>query len=230
MGTIYLIRHGQASFGHSNYDQLSKTGFEQARVLGEHLRGRLPEVDAVYLGTMRRHRETAETCLAAMGRALDFGEHAGFNEYDHEEVVARYEPRYSDKRLMQVELAQTGDPKRAFQALFAKAIERWVGGEADHEYSESWSGFKDRCAAALDSSIAQLGPSRTALVFTSGGVISALAQRLLGIPDSHLFALNWNVVNASISKLIYGGRGVSLSSLNEHAHFEGAQSKLMTYR
>lgn len=230
MGAIYLVRHGQASFGSTNYDQLSKLGFEQARVLGESLRGRLPQIDAIYLGTMRRHKETAETCLAAMGHTLDFGEHAGYNEYDHEEVVARYEPRYNDKKVMQVEMAQSGDPKRAFQAMFSKALDRWVGGAADHDYTESWPSFKARCSAALDHSIEQLGPSKTALVFTSGGVISALAQRLLGIPDSHLFAINWNIANASVSKLLYSSRGVTLSSFNEHGHFEGDRSPLLTFR
>lgn len=230
MGTIYLIRHGQASFGHSNYDQLSKAGFEQARVLGEHLRTRLPEIDAVYLGGMRRHRETAETCLAAMGQTLTPVEHPGYNEYDHEEVIARHEPRYADKRVMQVELAQTGDPKRAFQAMFAKAIDRWVGGEADEDYTESWPAFKQRCVSTLDETLSQLGSSKTALVFTSGGVISALAQRLLQIPDSNLLALNWNIANASVSKLLYSARGLTLSSFNEHGHFEGPQGKLLTYR
>ena len=36
MAQIYLVRHGQASFGSSNYDQLSELGFEQARLLGRH--------------------------------------------------------------------------------------------------------------------------------------------------------------------------------------------------
>jgi broad specificity phosphatase PhoE len=31
MGQIYLVRHGQASFGSANYDQLSELGHEQAR-------------------------------------------------------------------------------------------------------------------------------------------------------------------------------------------------------
>ena len=37
MGSIYLIRHGQASFGADDYDVLSATGVRQAAVLGEHL-------------------------------------------------------------------------------------------------------------------------------------------------------------------------------------------------
>ena len=34
MATIYLIRHGQAQFGMEEYDALSPTGIEQAKILG----------------------------------------------------------------------------------------------------------------------------------------------------------------------------------------------------
>ncbi|NWD90503.1 phosphoglycerate mutase family protein, partial [Pseudomonas sp. K5002] len=37
MGSIYLIRHGQASFGADDYDVLSPIGVQQAQVLGRHL-------------------------------------------------------------------------------------------------------------------------------------------------------------------------------------------------
>ena len=37
MGTIYLVRHGQASFGSDDYDQLSPLGEEQSWHLGQWL-------------------------------------------------------------------------------------------------------------------------------------------------------------------------------------------------
>jgi broad specificity phosphatase PhoE len=37
MGTLYLVRHGQASFGADDYDQLSELGGAGVR-LGEHWR------------------------------------------------------------------------------------------------------------------------------------------------------------------------------------------------
>ena len=64
MGQILLVRHGQASFGAADYDALSPLGFEQSRLLGAALAHRTISVDAVVHGTMRRHRETAETCAA----------------------------------------------------------------------------------------------------------------------------------------------------------------------
>ncbi|MDE2077727.1 MAG: histidine phosphatase family protein, partial [Burkholderiales bacterium] len=70
MGAIYLIRHGQASFGASNYDQLSELGHQQARVLGEALLPRLARVDAAVTGTLQRHQATASSCLEAMGLRL----------------------------------------------------------------------------------------------------------------------------------------------------------------
>lgn len=37
MTTIYLVRHGQASFGTASYDQLSAKGEQQAQVVGDFL-------------------------------------------------------------------------------------------------------------------------------------------------------------------------------------------------
>ena len=60
MGTLYLVRHGQASFGAEDYDQLSALGRQQAVRLGEHWRTRGLGFDAVITGTLRRHTQTLE--------------------------------------------------------------------------------------------------------------------------------------------------------------------------
>ncbi|MGO1068705.1 histidine phosphatase family protein [Lysobacter sp. CA199] len=67
--TIHLIRHGQAAFGAADYDQLSALGREQSRLLGAALAPLAGEGDIAICGGMRRHRQTAEECLAAMARA-----------------------------------------------------------------------------------------------------------------------------------------------------------------
>ena len=36
MGTLYLIRHGQASFGAADYYQLSELGARQCHALGQY--------------------------------------------------------------------------------------------------------------------------------------------------------------------------------------------------
>jgi broad specificity phosphatase PhoE len=59
MSMIYFIRHGQASFGHNDYDNLSPLGKQQARILARHLLDTDFRADAVYSGTMVRQKDTA---------------------------------------------------------------------------------------------------------------------------------------------------------------------------
>lgn len=230
MAAIYLIRHGQASFGDGDYDRLSNLGIEQSRVLGESLRARVPQVDLVVCGGMQRHRQTAEACLRAMQLMSQWDEDLGWNEYDHEELIVRLEPRYADKQVLHGEVLATDDPHRAFQQLFSRAVSRWVGGEHDADYTESFPGFCTRANDALQRLAQRLQPSQNALVFTSGGPISALAADLLRIPRSDGFKISWTLANAAVTKLVVGERGVHLSTLNEHAHFEGARRRLISYR
>ena len=229
MGAIYLIRHGQASFGAGDYDKLSKLGVEQAGVLGQALVTRGVKPDLVVCGDMLRHRETAAGCLAAMGLPGQWQTDAAWNEYDHEMMIEAYRPRFRNKALMMAELAATLNPRRAFQDIFAEAMQRWISGEHDGDYAESWPAFCTRVSAAVQRLREQLGKSRTALVFTSGGPISAVIRDRLALADDHTARLNWTLANAAVTKLIYSERGVYLSSFNEHAHFEH-DARLISYR
>ena len=67
MAAIFLLRHGQASFGESDYDRLSPLGIEQARLLGAALAGCNLRSPQFISGGMRRHQETLSECLGAMG-------------------------------------------------------------------------------------------------------------------------------------------------------------------
>ena len=68
MGQLYLVRHGQASLGADDYDQLSPRGREQGLRLGEYWRNKVEAAgtpsatpfDAVLIGTLKRHRQTWE--------------------------------------------------------------------------------------------------------------------------------------------------------------------------
>jgi len=230
MSAIYLIRHGQASFGDGDYDRLSKLGIEQSRVLGEAMRVRVPQVDLVVCGSMQRHRQTAEACLQAMQLTPAWDEDTGWNEYDHEEVIVRFEPRYADSQVLNDEIRAAADPHRAFQHMFSRAVMRWVGGECDADYAESFGGFCTRTNTALQRLAQRLQPSQNALMFTSGGPIAALAAELLHIPANEGFKISWILANAAVTKLVVSQRSVHLSTLNEHAHFEGARSELISYR
>jgi broad specificity phosphatase PhoE len=92
MAVIYLIRHGQASWGNRDYDHLSELGIQQSKVLGATLRQRMEQPDMVISGTMRRHRQTAEHTLRAMGLEPQWVEDSRWNEYDHEQLLRRVQP------------------------------------------------------------------------------------------------------------------------------------------
>jgi broad specificity phosphatase PhoE len=231
MIAIHLVRHAQASFGAEDYDRLSALGLEQSRVLGEALRPRLPTIDVVVSGSQRRHRETADACLAALGLSPPVRVLPGLDEADHRELLARLDPRYADRAAMAADVAaRGGEPMRAFQAIFAAAFDRWMSGGHDGEYSTSWPSFRRRCAAALEEIVRPLPSSANALVFTSGGPIAALCVGLLGVPDDAAARLVWTLVNAGVTKLLHRQDGTRLSTFNEHAHFEGARRRLITYR
>src|SRR5208283_2391350 len=96
MGSIYLVRHGQAAFGTHDYDRLTEIGLTQARRLGRYFAARNIRFDSVYTGTLRRHRETALGILDH-DRAGGCGEsvHAGalemvpgLDEYKPEALIA----------------------------------------------------------------------------------------------------------------------------------------------
>jgi broad specificity phosphatase PhoE len=230
MGAIYFIRHGQASFGSNDYDQLSPTGHAQGRVLGAALKARGVVPDLVISGSMKRHQETAINCLETLGCSLQMELHQGVNEFHHENVIEVAEPRYVDKLVMMGEMAASGDPKRAFQTFFKGAVSRWVEGEFALEYAESWADFRARCVAALDDIVRQTSPKGTTLVFTSGGTISVICAHLLGLSDAQAFTINWTLANAGVTKLLAGRDGLHLISINEHAHLEGGDKALLTYR
>jgi broad specificity phosphatase PhoE len=227
VGSIYLVRHAQASFAAADYDLLSELGERQAQVLGAALKSRLGRVTTVVCGGMKRHRQTAEICRAAMDLRAELAIDEGWNEYDHDGVVAAFEPRFGDRAALLAELARHDDPQRVFQAMFEQAVARWVRGEHAGDYREAWSAFRARVLEALGRVGRSLGKAETALVFTSGGPISAVCGALLHVPEDKQLLLGWTLANGGITKLIGRGEVFHLSTLNEHAHFDRA---LTTYR
>jgi len=229
MAVIYLVRHGQASFGKRNYDALSPVGEEQSRVLGAALAERVGHPDRVIVGGMQRHRQTAVLTLEAMGVAPEWDEDPCWSEYDHQEIIERYNPLYKSGAELMAGLLKGMNARRAFQEVFEKALARWTGGKHDAEYGESWPAFKQRVQRGLRS--IQEADAQTTFVFTSGGAISASVRQLWNLPDSQWTSLNRIIANATLTKVIIGKSGLHLSTFNEHGHFEGRlYGHLLTYR
>jgi broad specificity phosphatase PhoE len=225
--TLVLVRHGQASFGAADYDVLSATGLRQARAVGAALLERLGDVRGVVTGTMRRQRDTAAACLGAMGLPARWEEDAAWNEFDHEEVLRVWEPRWADEAEFHRDLAGAGH--EAFERAFLAAVARWTHGAHDADYRETWPAF----LARVDGALARLRrePGGTVLVFTSGGPISAACRGALGASESsEVLAHAFRLANASVTTLETGPHGLALKAFNDHAHVSRPDEGLLTFR
>jgi broad specificity phosphatase PhoE len=230
--TLVLVRHGQASFGARNYDELSPVGHRQSTVLGEHWRALGLQAQGWYSGTMARQKSTGTTVRAALGHAdTAVTEHPAFNEYDHQGLIRAYLPliaaEHPDVSLDRREMF--ADP-RAFQRFFEKVIACWLDGrQCGETIQETWEVFCNRCLDGLRA-IAREGPERV-VVFTSGGVITAALKAALNLEGIAAFEANWRVYNASVHTFRLGARGLALTGFNNVSHLELAKDPaLLTFR
>lgn len=234
MSNLYLVRHGQASFGSRDYDQLSPLGITQSELLGQWLSTSGLQPDWVIHGTLKRQRQTADVCLAAWLNGADarqkMVEDNAFNEFDHKEVLLRTHPEFAEPGYLERFLGEQVDSRRAFQKVFAASVARWVEGGNDSDYTESWSGFRERCVAGMHRA-AEIGNNASVWIFTSGGPIAAITQHILGIPDSKVLDLNWSVLNASVSQYIHRSGKIRLKQFNSISHLTlPGRDELLSYR
>lgn len=235
MGSILLVRHGQASFGAADYDCLSLLGERQARLLGEWLAHTGQPVDRIALGGLRRHRQSAERFCDGLGSGGivtgDWLFDSAFDEFDHAEVLRRCHPEFADHEALEAFLAGKASPQRAFQQLFSQAVERWRSGRHDADYRETWEAFQHRCVAALRRLAERVGAMQRVVVFTSGGPIGAICQSLLGIPGARILDLHWGLLNTGVTTLYQHSGRLRLGTLNSVAHLDRARDpNLLTYR
>jgi broad specificity phosphatase PhoE len=232
MSAIYLIRHGQASFGHDHYDRLSTLGVRQSRLLAQYLfdTGFMP--DAVYCGPLSRHRATAEellACYSSYGRQVPEPEIAhGFDEYD---AVTLIKEMSEQDPLLKAELPLIYTSNASFKRVFETATLRWAGGEFAAEGVEPWEELKARVMQTMRTIVETHGPRRTVAVFTSGGAISAALSCVLGLSGDHAMRLNWQIVNSSVTRFLYDAERITLAGFNSCAHLELCREpSLITYR
>lgn len=236
MGSIYLIRHGQASFGADDYDVLSPTGFRQSEILGAHLAQLGLNFDRCISGALFRQRHTAETVIAQLNAAglvtPELETDIAFNEFNAEGVIRALLPAMLDEEPDAFEIMRDAANNRAeFQRLFAAIIRRWLVSDHDAAALQSWQAFVEQVEAGLSSILDSAGPSDRIAVFTSGGTITALLHLITQMPATQAFELNWHIVNTSLNHLKFREREVSLASFNSYAHLQLMKApELITYR
>lgn len=216
MGEIYLVRHGQASFGADNYDALSPVGVEQARCLGDYFRQRDLNFDRVVIGAMVRHRQTLNA--TGFDRA-DPEVLPGLNEYDFHTLVNRHIAQFPVEPPVNVK-----DP-RAFYRHLRITLGAWADGSLHTgDDCESWRDFESRIQGSLRALIARSDAGRV-LVISSGGAISALVREVLDLTVDQLITMNLQMANTGITRLMFKGDKVRLQSWNAVPHLETPQTQ-----
>ena len=254
MTTLLLARHGQASFGQENYDQLSELGSIQAQMLGQHYASTQRSIDAIFTGSLVRQQDSARHFWehyqssidsnhdnnVAMTPVIDLNTPNSyvlpqFDEFNHKDVFIKSDPAFSSQGAIAADLAKAEVPMTRLAELFDNAMQRWHAGDYDHDYIESWSQFNERAKQALEQirlKITTLNLTRdsTVLVFTSGGVIAAITAQLLQHGSQTAYQLNKSLVNTGVTSVTLKEQDSRLLSLNEYSHLFADGKRFVTWR
>lgn len=228
MPTLLLVRHAQASFGTTDYDVLSALGERQARALDAELRRRGSSPDVLVCGTLRRQRDTVAAIADGREPSLD----PGLNEYDSDQILAAH----TSSSLRQAfttsppPAADIDAASREFQHVLDDGLRAWIGAGESSSAAETFPAFATRVRRSVEASAAALQSRQTALLCTSGGVISAACVALMGLPDEAFIVFNRVTVNTGITTIAVGRRGATLVSFNEHGHLQTSGESLVSYR
>lgn len=207
MGVILMVRHGQASFGDSEYDRLSELGRRQAGQLGRYLRAAAIEPGSIVSGSMTRQRGTAMGIVEGACWRQDVHVDSDWNEFDHVKLVASN--------------GHSPTGPRTFQKALEAGMRDWARGRISQV--ETFEDFAARAMAGLSRVSGSLQSGETTVVVTSAGVLSWIAANLLEGDVAQWIRLNRVCVNTGVTKIVWGRTGPSLVSFNEHSHLAPAE-------
>jgi broad specificity phosphatase PhoE len=239
MGSLFLVRHAQASSLEKNYDKLSKLGEAQANLLGEYWASHKIIFDRACVGPCVRHLHTVKFARNAFSKqGLAFPEPLvmpQFDEYQAEAVLERSLPglleSHGEIRQLHASFQSSSEStqqRSAFQKLFEAVIGEWVNGKICPQGVEAWPEFCARVNAGLSTILAVAGRGERIAIFTSGGPIAVAVQRALQLTPQTTLAISWMSRNSSWSEFLFDAKRFSLSSFNSHGHID--DRAMLTYR
>jgi broad specificity phosphatase PhoE len=212
MGTLYMVRHGQASFGAEDYDNLSDLGRRQSVRLGEWFAHKGIRFDGLIAGTLRRHKQTLQGILEGMNHAGEHLSWEGLNEYDSNAVIATVHPGPLEKPT-------TPEMYRHHFRLLRDGLAKWMGGEAQPEGMPGYADFVGGVSSALDHVRAN-HYGQNVLMVTSGGPISTAVGHVLGTRPETTIELNLRIRNTSVTEFAFTPKRVMLVMYNAIPHLD----------
>lgn len=221
MGTLYLVRHGQASFGAADYDNLSELGHRQSVRLGEYFAGKGVRFDTVLTGTLKRQVQTWAGIAQGAGLTVQPMLWPGLNEYDSEAVIATVHPH---------PLAKPDTPelyKHHFR-LLRDGLTQWMNGVVSPKGMPSYREFQHGVVSALDH--VRKHCEGDVLIVSSGGPIATAVGHVLGTTPETTIELNLRIRNTAVCELAFNPKRHTLLTYNTLAHLDsGEHAKWVTY-
>jgi broad specificity phosphatase PhoE len=222
MGTLYLVRHGQASLGADDYDQLSELGARQSVLLGEYFAAQGLRFDAVIAGTLRRHRQTLDGILQGLGTQAEHLPWPGLNEYDSEAVIRAVHPG-------ELQRPDSQEAARQHFRWLRQGLAAWMDGSTQPAGMPAYPDFVRGVTSALDHVRAQ-HVGQSVLVVSSGGPISTAVGHVLGAPAAATIELNLRLRNTSVTEFSFNPKRLALQTFNTLPHLDApALRPLATY-
>ena len=214
MGTLYLVRHGQASFGEDDYDKLSELGHRQSRRLGEYFAAKGLHFDAVVTGTLRRHTETFQGIAQGMGLKADVLQWPGLNEYDSEAVISAVYPHKLEKPT-------SPEMYRHHFRLLRDGLTQWMNGVVSPKGMPSYPEFLHGVTSALDH--VRKSHDGNVLIVSSGGPIATAVGHILGTTPEVTIELNLRIRNASVTEFTFTPKRHMLATYNTLPHLDAKE-------
>ncbi|HSV52086.1 MAG TPA: histidine phosphatase family protein [Burkholderiaceae bacterium] len=211
MGTLYLVRHGQASFGAEDYDNLSELGHKQSVRLGEYFAHKGLKFDAVLAGTLRRHTQTYAGICKGMGLDAEALAWPGLNEYDSEAVIGAIHPHKLEK-------PDSPEMYRHHFRLLRDGLAQWMAGVVSPRGMPSYTEFVQGVVSALDHVRAQ--HEGNVLIVSSGGPISTAVGHVLGTSPEATIELNLRIRNSSLTEFAFTPKRHMLVTYNGLPHLD----------
>jgi len=216
MGTLYLVRHGQASFGADDYDRLSDLGRRQCERLGAWFRARGIVFEAALVGTLRRQLESLAAIDAGLGRTppVEPLSWPGLNEYDSHAVIRAIHPQ-------PLERPRDAEEVRRHFRLLRDGLTAWMRGTVQPEGMPSYAGFAAGVAGALEH-VRTHHVDANVLLVSSGGPISTAVGQVLGMSPDATIELNLRIRNSALTEFVVTPKRCQLLTYNMLPHLDGA--------
>jgi broad specificity phosphatase PhoE len=217
MGHLYLVRHGQASFGAADYDQLSPLGQQQSEQLGRYWAERGQTFDAVLTGTLRRHAQTWAGIAKGAGLTMEPLLWEGLNEYDSTAVIREIHPQPLEK-------PETPERYRHHFRLLRDGLAAWMAGTTSPQGMPSYVDFVRGITSALDH-VRDQHLGKNVLIVSSGGPISTAVGHVLGVDPERTIDLNMRIRNSAVSEFQFNPKRHTLLTFNTLPHLDAPAYK-----